>query len=167
MTVIKMDKPSLGILVATAALGIEASMEAIEYANEHDEASKTFVKTSKVTLNSVIEQFVENDRKVDLCDDDYLTILTSIRGAFDYFMIANEDRVQQLLNKAGASGHQLPTAGKIKMAVSAHAVLEFLECSANKDVSLRWQEIKKPLATMAFNRLAEQFGGFEDTVRDV
>ena len=140
MTTFKMDEPNLQVLIATADLGAMA----FAYSDEHDDTENgcNFASNVEKVTGDMINSYEDNNHKVTLSNDDYLILLTAVRGAFEAFMSLSEEGIRKMLD-GFFPRHEVKQIDRKKMAHTAHILLDFLECHATNDVLVMWIKERK------------------------
>lgn len=160
MTTFKMDEPNLQVLIATADLGAMAFAYSDMFDNKKDGVGFACV-VEEVTSN-MIDSFEENNKKVTLCDDDYIVLLIAVRGAFEAFMTLSDSGIKRMLRSFDKKFDTVRQIDRKKMAHTAHILLDFLECHANQDVTASWIEERVEASVSMLKTVTDAYSETKD-----
>ena len=117
-------------------------------------------RTWALTEELVEIEPVEGNRKWEISEDDYIVLLSAVRGAYESFGNPSERALKHIMMRMDLDDlipkGKITSKQRMHFAFTAHVLLDFLECHAPPEVLSRWIEDRKATSVDMLNWISEQ-----------
>ena len=162
-TTIKIDENVFPCFVAISDAGGMAFAWTDKMLNQEEEGcGNLFANKTTVLLNKITEQF-EDTGKIELNENEYLLVLSTIRGALEAFICFDSQEIGDMLSyynpslKAMIEGAE-NTIDAQDIATEANIILDFLECHAPPMVMSKWLSKRREASVTRLQHLSDKLG---------